>query len=272
VNRGLIEKALREIAGLTAILGLAILCIEALIAWVLATFRDDISNVWGRIEFVKGLLEALLGSALGDAATSPLAFDALPWIHPLVLAMFWILQLTHCSRMPAGEIDRGTIDVLLGLPVSRRQVLVADTAVLLAAGILLVGLCAVGNWVGNSLAPSSAFPSGERLAMLIANGAALFVAVSGVLYLVASACDRRGRAVAWGLAICLGSFLASFVAQFWKPGRFLRYVSFLGYYEPARIIQNGAWPMTDIACLLALGITAWLLALSIFERRDISTT
>jgi hypothetical protein len=53
------------------------------------------------------------------------------------------------------------------------------------------------------------------------------------------------------------------------PGKFH---SFLGYYEPARIIQNGAWPMTDIACLLALGITAWLLALSIFERRDISTT
>ena len=57
------------------------------------------------------------------------------------------MTILFCSRMPAGEVDVGTADVLLGLPVSRLSIYAAEALVWIAAGLLLIGLgLATGSW------------------------------------------------------------------------------------------------------------------------------
>jgi hypothetical protein len=270
MNRGLIEKTAREAWLLTLVLGIALAAAEGLLAYVLPTFRKEIAGAWAQVELVQNLIRALLGSEVGDAI-GPRVFQALPWVHPIVLAIVWTHQLVFCTRIPAGEIDRGTIDLLLGLPVSRWQVYVAETAVFLVTGMAIFAAGTGGNYAGCLLANADSFPGAVGLAAILANGYCLYLAVGGITYFASSLAGRRGRAVGWSLAAVLASFLLTFLAQFWKPAQRIAFLSLLDYYRPVRILQDEAWPLADMAVLLAIGAISWTLGGLIFDRRDIRT-
>ena len=270
MNLGVIRKAVREAWLLTLILGAALMLTEGLLAYVLPTFRQEIAGAWESIEFVQNLLKALVGSDLGDMV-GPHVFQALPWVHPVVLAIICAHELTFCSRLPAGEIDRGTIDILFGLPVSRWQVYFSETLVFLLSGVVLFGMGLVGNYVGSLLARADSFPTTGRLAAILVNGYCLYLAVGGISYFFSSLSDRRGRAVGWGLAVILSSFLLSFLTPFWEPANSISFLSLLDYYRPAVVFQEGGWPLKDMAVLVIVGGFFWMLGGVIFDRRDIRT-
>ncbi|MHC5008366.1 MAG: hypothetical protein ACYTGF_13520 [Planctomycetota bacterium] len=118
MNRGLLIKSMREAAAATAILCVALLLIEVILASVLPTMWNEFSGMLLQIEFIQTIIKALLGTDIGDML-GPEAIMAIAWVHPVVLAIIWTHAIVLGTRVPAGEIDRGTIDVLLGLPVSR---------------------------------------------------------------------------------------------------------------------------------------------------------
>ena len=101
------------------------------------------------------------------------------WVHPVVLALLWAHEVVHCTRMPVAEIDRGTIDVLLGLPLSRRQVYLAETAVWLTSGMLLLAATLAGHLLGRlSIDPEQRVGVG-RLFLVLVNLYGVYVAVGG---------------------------------------------------------------------------------------------
>ncbi|MCH9008819.1 FtsW/RodA/SpoVE family cell cycle protein, partial [candidate division KSB1 bacterium] len=83
------------------------------------------------------ILKAFLGP---DAASSigPEMVAAFPWTHPVILILVATSTILFCSRVPAGEVDNGTADILLGLPVSRLSIYAAESVVWIAAGVLLI--------------------------------------------------------------------------------------------------------------------------------------
>jgi len=270
VNRGVVEKTAREVWLQTLVLGASLMVVECLVAYVLPTFKKEIAGSWGQVAFVQNLLKALLGSELGDQV-GPHALQALPWVHPIVLAIFWTHQLTFCTRLPAGEIDRGTIDILLGLPLSRWQAYLAESLVFLVTGAVLFALGVAGNYTGCWLAEADSFPTPPQLAVILVNGYCLYLSVGGITYFFSSLSDRRGRAVAWGLSVVLASFLLTFLAQFWQPAKSIAFLSLLNYYRPVLMFYQEGWPLGDMLTLAAIAGIFWALGGVIFNRRDICT-
>ena len=117
--RGLFTKSLHEVWLTTLLFGLSLLAVEALLTYVLPQIQEGLGGVFDEIPFLRSMLAALLGTELGDDITAR-TMQAFLWVHPVVLALVWAHEIPLCTRTPAGEIDRGTIDVLLSLPVSRR--------------------------------------------------------------------------------------------------------------------------------------------------------
>jgi ABC-type transport system involved in multi-copper enzyme maturation permease subunit len=277
MNRGLLEKTLRETWLPSAIFGLAAFLIAMLLGYVLPTFERQIAGSWLQVALVRNLLGALLGAELGEklegelgAAVGPEMLLALPWVHPAVLALLWAHAITLGTRVPAGEIDRGTVDVLLGLPVSRLEVYLAEAAAwLLAIGAVVLALV-LGNLAGTRLA-GAGFPDPVRLGAVLGNLFALELAVGGIAFLASSLADRRARATGWVFALVLASFLLNFLAQLWEPAADLHFLSLLSYYRPVRVLAEGAWPLADTAVLAALGALLWTLGAAVFARRDIRT-
>ena len=118
--RGMLWKILHEVWLLTLVCGAGIFVIKALLTYVLPQVMAGMGEIFQQLPFVKPLLTALLGTEVGDEITEH-TMQAFLWVHPVVLALIWGHEITLCTRMPAGEIDRGTIDVLLSWPLSRRK-------------------------------------------------------------------------------------------------------------------------------------------------------
>ena len=270
MNRGLLEKSLREAWGMTLLYAFVLFAFEVLLAYVLPTFHEQLQGSWLELEFVQRILEALLGTEVGGSF-GPTFLQAFPWVHPVVLSVAWAHEITFCTRLPAGEIDRGTIDFLLGFPVTRGQVYVCDGIVLFSCGVVLTAALLLGNLLGTALAEGGETPKGSVLGLVLVNFLALYFAVGGLGYLVTACCDRRGRAVATLFVILLVSFLINFVAEFWQPARALRWFSVLSYYQPIVILREEALAIADVVGLVAVGAATWWCGGWVFSRRDICT-
>jgi len=124
MNRGLCMRAWREVWPTTLVLGLVLAGTEAILAYTLPRFGAQFGQQWLQMEFARGIVQAMLGTEIAGRI-GPQMFQSIAWVHPVPLALTWAHALLCCTRVPAGEVDRGTADILLGLPVSR-PVLVFD--------------------------------------------------------------------------------------------------------------------------------------------------
>jgi ABC-2 type transport system permease protein len=173
--------------------------------------------------------------------------------------------------MPAGEIDRGTIDVLLGLPVSRRAVYFCESIVWLVSGLLIIVMGLLGHRIAAPAMPEEMRPELSRAVLVMTNLYCVYVAVGGIAFLASALSDRRGRAMAIVFGLVLASFLLNFVAQFWPPAQQIAFLGVMEYYQPAQILQSGDFPIRDAAVLLLVGGSAWVLGGEVVARRSICT-
>jgi ABC-2 type transport system permease protein len=193
------------------------------------------------------------------------------WVHPIVLALLWGLEIAICTRVPAGEVDHGTIDVLLGLPASRWRVYFCESLVWALAGVVVIGMGGLGSVIENLGVPADARLTASQVFRIAVNLYCLYLAVGGLALLISSLSERRGRAVAVAFGCVLASFFLSFIAQFWEPAEALVFLSVLDYYRPILILRDAAWPLNDMAALLGCAVVFWVAGGLFFAKRDICT-
>lgn len=268
--RGLFAKIGYETWLPTLLFGLSLLIVNALLTFILPQTQQALDGVLGQIPLAKTLLTALLGTEVGDEISAR-TMQAFLWVHPVVLSLVWAHEITLCTRFPAGEIDRGTIDILLSFPVSRRQIYWCESAVCLLTGLVILALGLVGHRLAAPAMPADMRPELSRASLVIFNLYCVYLAIGGISFLVSSLSDRRGRAIAVVFAIVLISFLLNFIAQFWEPAKRFAHLSVMTYYQPALILRSGEIPSTNIAVLIAIGTLTWLVAGEVNRRRSICT-
>jgi ABC-type transport system involved in multi-copper enzyme maturation permease subunit len=268
--RGLLMRTLRETGLSIAVIAVALLLVERLLMFVLPQIQQQIGIVLDTLPIVRPMLSALLGMQVGDGLTAQM-LQSILWVHPVVLALIWGNAIALCTRFPAGEIDRGTIDVLLGLPVTRRGAYLCESLICLVSGILIIAIGSMGYFIGAGRLSAADRPPFSAVALVQVNFLCVYIAVSGMGFLISALSDRRGRAIVVILAMVLSSFLLNFLAQFLPLAQSLSFLSVLHYYQPGRILSGGGLVWTDIATLLAAGACAWIAGGEIVARRSITT-
>ena len=267
---GLWRKTLAETWVQLLLFGLALCIVSALLTMLLPQLEGGLNQVFAMLPFVRRFIQALLGEDLGERI-SPQKLQAIIWVHPTILALLWAQEIVFCTRVPAGEIDRGTIDILLSWPVSRRKLFCAESAIWLAAGIWLCLMMFVGHTIARLFVTSATTYSGRSVFLVLSNLYSMYVAVGAVALLVSTMSDRRGRAMATVFALILASFLLNFLAQFWPTAELLAPLSVLNYYRPAQILATASVPVYDMLMLLSIAVVAWVAGLEVFARRSICT-
>jgi ABC-2 type transport system permease protein len=268
--RGLLTKTLYEVWLPTLLYGLGLAVVKMILTYILPQIHEALGEVLHRLPFARTFLTILLGNTLG-AEVSARSMQGFLYVHPVVLALVWAHAVTLCTRFPAAEIDRGTIDVLLSLPASRRAVYFCETIVWLVAGVFVLGMGLAGHLIAAPQMPDELRPELPRIMMVLANLYCVYLAVGGIAFLVSALSDHRGRAVAVVFAILLASFLLNFIANFWAPAKQVAFLGILEYYRPAQILQHGEFPLRDVIALLGVGLATWLAGGEILARRSITT-
>jgi ABC-2 type transport system permease protein len=202
------------------------------------------------------------------------------YVHPLTQTILCVWAIGRASGAVAGELDRGTMELLLAQPLPRRTLILAHLCV---DAIVIPALCLAmwaGTWVGawavGFLGNPDELMRVEPLhfAPALLNAGLLTFAVSGYTLWLSSLGRFRGRVMGLAVLLTLVQFLVNVIGQLWEVIEPLRPLTVFYYYQPQSLIlhdgwyaQPGTWLRLDV--LLAVGCTGYLLALVTFQRRDL---
>lgn len=227
----------------------------------------DKSHVWLNLKWVRRLISAMLGADLGDMFTRT-GITSLVYTHPMMWTVLISFILSLTSGVLAGEIDRGTMDSLATLPVSRSRYYISMTIATLLYGLPLCWTLWVGVWLGRTLIGWSDVRM-DLIAVLTVHLYIVYVFLSCLAVSVSALCNRRTTAVVICFVVVFYSFVLNLIGAFWPAAKEIAFTGFLDYYAPLPIVRDAAWRWGDIGVLLTAGAVFWTLGLIGFSRRDI---
>jgi ABC-2 type transport system permease protein len=210
------------------------------------------------------LTRTLMG---GETIKLDSAMDMLTigYVHPLMQVLFCIWAIGRSAGAIAGEIDRGTMELLLAQPLPRWRLLLAHFCV----DVLTIPVLCLSLWAGSALGvwlvgpitidqeamktfrlPFGALPAPDSGRLYIDaaamgpglwNVAALIFAIGGYTMWLSARGRFRWQVMGAAVLITLLQFLANVVGQLWDVGAPLRPLTVFYYYQPQQIILSGRW-------------------------------
>lgn len=224
------------------------------------TFREIINSGLIPVEFTRfggGDIFSLSGSIAVGA------------IHPITLVLDSIFAVGFAASAVAGERQRGTLEVLLARPLSRRTTYVT----LLVATLLFVAVTlaatVVGAVVGSVLGGVADELNPAELPWLWLNGFLLFGAISAIGLAASVSFDRLTPALGITGGIVVVMYVLEVLGTFWPDARGLQPYSLFHYFD-AKDVLTGSLRAGDLGLLAAVGAAAVVWALVVFPRRDLA--
>ncbi len=269
-NSALFSKTLRDSATTIALAVLGIVAFVILLVPVMLNMGTELLEFVSKIEFIKKIFEATLGIKTEGKISINILF-AVGFTHAVVLMLAWGTLIATTTRVLAGEIERGTADILLTLPVTRTEIYVSTTLAWLAAAAMLSLGPITGVWIGSQVFETGEVVQISRYMPPTVNFFAINVAVASLSCLFSCLTDRRAIAVGAVIGVVFVSVVLNFVEPFLDWVQHIRYVGLLNYYRPIDIVRTGQWPTGSLTVLATFACICWLIGLIIFNRRDIPT-
>lgn len=193
---------------------------------------------------------------------------ALGFGHPVTLLLFGIMAIQFPALAIAGERDKGTLEVTLSRPISRRVLY----STLFVAGAAFIGLL-VAILVTAMGASSHVVGLGDqlelgRLLQLWLAGTLLFGAFMSLAFAASVESDRAGPAIGIPTAFVIINYLAFAIGSIWPEMQWLEEYSFFNLLKAQDILADGL-AISDVVILLGFSIVFMAVAMYRFPRRDL---
>ena len=248
---------------------LALVCV-ALAAWgfvlpiVYARFGSQFSALMN-----SGLLPEQFAKFGGGDVFSLSGTIALSFIHPIAIILTSVFAIGFSSSAIAGERQKGTLEVALARPISRRTFYFT----LLVASFVFVGTTIAALLAGGVGGSAFAGVVGEleleHLPLLWLNGVLLFGAIAAIGLAASVSFDRLPPALGWSLGIVIAMYVMQVLGSLWPAAEKLQPYSLFYYLKPKPILTGAAEPV-DLAVLTLVILLAVGWALVVFPRRDLA--
>jgi ABC-2 type transport system permease protein len=317
----LVRKLLRDVRLSLLLVGLVLFLFQCLWAKITARIVGEIAPYFSLLasrqgESLQDFLKVIFSGpgkviqtlAGGEHIEFDRAMDVLSigYVHPLMQTLFCIWAIGRATGAIAGEIDRGTMELLLAQPLARSRLVLAHLCVdLLTIPVLCLFLWS-GNWLGawlvgpitprvielpDLLLAFKTNPDPARLqthpaafgpALLAV--AALMFAVSGYTMWLSALGRFRWRVLGSAVFLTLIQFLINLVGQMWEEVfGWLRPFTVFYYFQAQPIVLgrggnvdlsvwNHGQPLIQLPgalVLLAVGVLGYSLTLWTLSRRDL---
>ena len=194
---------------------------------------------------------------------------ALGFVHPIAVGLNLVFAAGFAATAVAGERQRGTLEVLLSRPLSRRVVLLT----LGFAGAAFIGLAVAGltfgAWLGSAITGRTPELGVSNLPLLWLNVSLLYWALGSIALLASVSFDRVSPAVSLTLAVVLVSYFLDVLGSLWPDAKGLQPFSLFHYVDPKSILA-GFPDRGDYVLLGVVTAAAVAAAVIIFPRRDLA--
>ncbi len=235
---------------------------------VYPTVRDDPSFTDLTENYPEVLKELFGFGAGGFDYTTPAGYLGIELFSLIVPLLLIIAAVATGAGAIAGEEDRGTLDLLMSLPVTRRRVTAEKLGAMAAevAGLALVLLIAL--WVGARLIDMEI--SFAHIAAAVVAAALLAAGYGAIALFLGAATGSRGIAIGVSAALAVAAYLinslAALVSQLETAQRFTPFYHY-STSDPLRRGLSGG----HTAALILVVVVASAAALVVVDRRDLGT-
>jgi ABC-2 type transport system permease protein len=189
--------------------------------------------------------------------------------HPLAITFLGIFAIGTTTAAIAGERERGTLEVLLARPLSRRSLYATIAmAVVILLAIELVSLLA-GLWTGIVLTDLGDQVDTSAIWLVFVNGLLLWGAFAAFGLAASVSFDRHAPAIGLALAYLLVNYFLEILGSLWTDAAWSQEYSLFHHFQPAELLTGKA----DAADFLILGMAILVpvvYALIAFPRRDLA--
>jgi ABC-type transport system involved in multi-copper enzyme maturation permease subunit len=194
---------------------------------------------------------------------------ALGFIHPIAIILTSVFAVGFSASAVAGERQRGTLEVALARPISRRGLYLT----LLAAsfGFIAISIAALlaGSIGGATVAGVVEELLFGNLPLLWLNGVLLFGAFAAIALAASVSFDRLTPALGVTLGIVIAMYVLEVLGSLWPAAEVLQPYS-LFHYLKAKAILTGVVAPVDFGVLSSVIGLAMVWALVVFPRRDLA--
>ena len=261
----LVRKNLLDSRWLLAICGSALFGLCWVFVFVARRIEVAIQAATGNRPM--GMLRGLGGSSM-DFSTA--AIEMAFWNHPFVLLIFAIWAISRGSIAVAGEIEKGTMDLVLSRPVGRPSFLMSQVITAVGGLLIMAGAMVAGNLVGSHyntlIDPASASTLMKPAINLVAFGWAIF----GYTFLFSTLDFARWRPNLIASALTLAGFIALVLANIPQlEVKWLEKFSIFKAYDPVEAVTKGENLAFNATLLGLIGLVGVALGFVAFSRRDL---
>lgn len=217
----------------------------------------------------RGMIAQRMGGEAADNSST--ALEIAFWRHPFVILIAALWPIARGSASVAGELERGSLDMVLSRPVSRTAYLTAQVLTGLIGLAVLAAALIAGNLVGNRLNFIEVRPAPMSVLRPGLNVAALGLAIFGYTVFLSSIDIVRWRPNLIASVLTLAMFIAGVVANL--PGlddwKWLEKVSIFTAFDPVEAAVRASRLGFHLALLSGIGLAGMALGYVSFNRRDL---
>jgi len=268
VSRTLLGRICKDYCAIT-VLGAAVLIG---FHWLFVTFLPlyDVKYKLTLVRRMHGFLKAMIGQDFMEIISTT-GIGSFAYLHPISLAVLFGFAILLPTGTIVGQIDRGTIDLILSRPVSRRKFMATSIVAGLIVGAIMVGAMLLGSYIGSISVHDKLHQPYlySRIVTCAVNLYVLYLVALGYSTLFSAITTIRSSAVGWAFSLSLGTYMLHFLAQWWEPIKKISFVGPLYYFRPIKIAAGNYDPTQDIFLLAAAALILLCLAVICFTRRDI---
>ena len=198
---------------------------------------------------------------------------ALAFVDPVVVLAATEWGITRGSDAVSGQVERGTMEMLLAQPVTRRAVFVTQAFATTVGAAVLCSVLLASVWTAVSFGPWAGKVEPERFVPAVLNVFGLMVCMAGITACVSAADSYRWRTIGILCGFYVFSILAKLVGRMSGAFGWAGYLSVFNAYEPQRLVGGtaDAWRLLAVydGVLLGVGVVGFVVGAIIFSRRDL---
>lgn len=229
-------------------------------------------NVSGALEEIMKSLPPTMRSIASEAFFGGLTVRgilAFGWNHPTAHALGTALAIVLASRAVAGEVESGTIELVLSQPISRMGYV--STQILFALGSLALLSTAgiTGTILGEKILGLDAFGTASLL-QLAFNFFLLQSAWFAITLMLSVFAREGGWVTTVSFLLALVSYLIRAIGSLWQDAAFLLPYSLHDYYSPQEILLEGILEWKSVLVLSSVFVFGIGMAALRFQRRDLA--
>ncbi|MGD0121574.1 MAG: ABC transporter permease subunit [Candidatus Limnocylindrales bacterium] len=262
--RNVFTKTVRDLRWPTFWVALGMGAMTGYFALLFPTYAKivDLNSILDKM----GPAAKLLGASMGDASTL-IGFLHIELFSMILPALMVTFAAGMASGFTAAEESRGTIDVLLSYPVSRRRLVLEKTLAVVLGCVVSAVVVWVFAIVG-AAASASVLP-GDKLAAALVMMVLIGLDFGAIALSISAFTGNRGASIGIAVALMVVMYLVDALANIVDSLGMVRPLSLFRYYMGGDPLRNGL-DLADAGVLAAVALVFLVVSVIAFERRDLA--